>query len=91
MKTIESLIGADKHIYVRMSSSEICMRFFAQAEEEGFRFGTEKPTEKHPSDLIAVKKKKKLCYVNSIGRLALQSGAENCIVISAEEVIDLRK
>ena len=36
MKTIESLINASKKVYVRMSSDEVCRRFFAQAEREGF-------------------------------------------------------
>ena len=54
MKTIESLINANKKVYVRMSSDEICKAFFAQAEKEEFLFGGIKPTAKHPSDLIAV-------------------------------------
>ena len=54
MKTITSLINANKKVYVRMSSDEICKAFFAQAENEGFLFGGMKPTAKHPSDLIAV-------------------------------------
>ncbi len=51
MKTIESLINASKKVYVRMCSDEVCRRFFAQAEREGFLFGGEKPTKKEPSDL----------------------------------------
>ena len=70
MKTIESLINANKKVYVRMNSDEICKRFFAQAESEGFLFGGEKPTEKHPSDLIAMLPDKSLCYVGAIGRIA---------------------
>ena len=87
MKTIESLINANKKVYVRMSSDEICKAFFAQAENEGFLFGGMKPTAKHPSDLIAVLSDKTLCYVNSIGRMAAGSGAENVCVIDAEEII----
>ena len=33
MKTITSLINANKKVYVRMSSDEICKAFFAQAEK----------------------------------------------------------
>ena len=87
MKTIESLINASKKVYVRMGSDEICRRFFAQAEREGFLFGGENPTDKHPSDLIAVLPDKTLCYVGTIGRIAAQSGAENVRVINAEEII----
>ena len=88
MKTIESLINASKKVYVRMSTDEICRRFFAQAEREGFTFGGKKPTDKHPSDLIAVLPDKTLCYVGTIGRIAAQSGAENVRVINAEEIIN---
>lgn len=87
MKTITSLINANKKVYVRMSSDEICKALFALAEKEGFLFGDEKPTAKHPSDLIAVLSDKTLCYVNSIGRMAAGSGAENVCVIDAEEII----
>ena len=76
MKTITSLINANKKVYVRMSSDEICKAFFAQAENEGFLFGGMKPTAKHPSDLIAVLSDKTLCYVGTIGRMAAGSGAE---------------
>ncbi len=87
MKTIESLINASKKVYVRMRSDEICRRFFAQAEREGFTFGGKNPTDKHPSDLIAVLPDKTICYVGTIGRIAAGSGAENVRVINAEEII----
>ena len=87
MKTITSLINANKKVYVRMSSDEICKAFFAQAENEGFLFGGMKPTAKHPSALIAVLSDKTLCYVGTIGRMAAGSGAENVCVIDAEEIL----
>jgi len=87
MKTITSLINANKKVYVRMSSDEICKAFFAQAENEGFLFGGMKPTAKHPSDLIAVLSDKTLCYVGTIGRMAAGSGAENVCVIDAEKIL----
>lgn len=87
MKTIESLINASKKVYVRMRSDEICRQFFAQAETEGFTFGGEKPTAKQPSDLIAVLPDKTICYVGTIGRIAVQSGAENVVVVEAAEVL----
>ena len=87
MKTIESLINASKKVYVHMSGDEVCRRFFAQAEREGFLVGGEKPTEKHPSDLIAVLPDKTICYVGTIGRIAAGSGAENVVVVEAEELL----
>ena len=87
MKTIESLINASKKVYVRMSSDEICRRFFAQAEREGFLFGGEKSTKKEPSDIIAVLPDKTICYVGTIGRIAAGSGAENVVMLEGEEVL----
>ena len=86
MKTIESLINTNKKVYVKMSSDEICKAFFEQAEREGFTFGGEKPTKKHPSDLIAVLPDKTICYVGTFGRIAAQSGAENVVVIDGGEL-----
>ena len=88
MKTITSLIDANKKVYVKMSSDEICNAFFAQAEKEGFLFGGVKPTVKQPSDIIAVLPGKTLCYVGTIGRIAAGSGAENVCVIAAEEILN---
>ena len=87
MKTIESLINPNKKVYVKMSSEEICKAFFAQAESERFLFDDgEMPTAKHPSDLITVLPDKSLCYVNTYGRIAMQSGTENIIVYDYEKI-----
>ncbi len=87
MKTIESLINASKKVYVRMCSDEVCRRFFVQPEREGYLFGGEKPTKKEPSDIIAVLPDKTICYVGTIGRIAAGSGAENVVVVEAEELL----
>ena len=42
----------NQKIYVRMENDEVCMKFYEWAEHEGYTFGGEKPTSKHPSDLI---------------------------------------
>ena len=70
-----------------MNGTNVCERFFSIAENEGFLFGDgAKPTEKHPSDLIAVLPDKMLCYVGTYGRIAAQSGAENIIVYDCEKL-----
>ena len=71
----------NQKIYVRMENDEVCMKFYEWAEHEGYTFGGEKPTSKHPSDLIAVLPGKALCYVNTYGRIAAHSGTENVILI----------
>lgn len=70
----------NQKIYVRMENDEVCMKFYEWAEHEGYTFGGEKPTSKHPSDLIAVLPGKTLCYVNTYGRIAAHSGAENFLL-----------
>ena len=88
MKTIKSLINPDKKVYVKMNGADNCKRFFCLAEKEGFLFGdSAKPTEKHPSDLIAVFPDKTLCYVGTYGRIVAQSGAENIIVYDCEKLL----
>ena len=88
MKTIKSLINPGKKVYVKMNSADDCKRFFSLAEKEEFLFGGgAKPTEKHPTDLIAVLPDKTLCYVNTYGRIATQSGAENIIVYDCEKLL----
>ncbi len=69
-----------------MSGDEICKQFFTQAEREGFAFGGRKPSEKHPSDLIAVLPDKTICYVGTIGRIAAGSGAENVVVADEDDM-----
>lgn len=88
MKTIESLITQNKKVYVKMNSSDDCKRFFSLAEKEGFLFSDgAKPTGKHSSDLIVVLPDKTLCYVNTYGRIATQSGAKNIIVYDCEKLL----
>lgn len=69
-----------------MSGGEICKQFFTQAEREGFLFGGKKPTKKEPSDLIAVLPDKTICYVGTIGRIAVGSGAENVVVVDEDDM-----
>ena len=81
---------ANQKIYVKMENDEVCMKFYEWAEQEGYSFGGEKPTSKHPSDLIAVLPGKVLCYVNTYGRIAAHSGADNVILTDAEHYIGNR-
>lgn len=87
MKTIDSILNTNKKVYVKMKSEEICKRFFEKAEREDFIFcDGSNTTSKHPSDLIAVCSDKTLCYVTSIGRIAVQLGAKNVIVYDCEKI-----
>ncbi|MCD8049983.1 MAG: hypothetical protein LUG52_10430 [Clostridia bacterium] len=61
-------------IYVYLADAEICRRFLRDAEDEGYRFGSIKPTENHVSDIISLDCKKQLGYVGAIGHMAFQCG-----------------
>ena len=87
MKTIKSLINPGKKVYVKMNSADDCKRFFSLAEKEGFLFGDgAKPTEKHPSDLIAVLPDKTLCYVGTYSRIASQSGKNDVLIYDSDDI-----
>ena len=87
MKTIESLINPDKKVYVKMNGADNCKRFFSLAEKEEFLFGGgAKPTEKHPTDLIAVLPDKTLCYVGTYGRIASQSGKNDVLIYDSDDI-----
>lgn len=60
-------------VYVYLHSDACCKEFYQRAEEEGFRFGTIKPTENHVSDWIAILEERELAYVGFIGHMACQN------------------
>lgn len=68
----------DGKIYVYLADKRIAKIFLQNAESEGFKFGNIKPTENGWSNIIAVEKRKQLCYVNFVGYMAFQypSGVE---------------
>ena len=80
MKTIRELVNAEckKKVYIYLANDKIGKNFMKQAEEEGFVFGDGvKPTERNYSEIIAVNDDNTINFVNSIGRMAFGSGAEN--------------
>ena len=64
----------DGKLYIYCKDQDTEQRFLADAEAEGYLFGTEKPTENHASNIIAVENDMKLAHVGTIGRMAYQSG-----------------
>ena len=75
--TIAELVPEGCRVYVSFETRDACARFLRQAEEEGFLFTDgEKPTRKHPTDLLAVGDGRTLSYVGIAGRTAFGSGAQ---------------
>ena len=76
MKSISELSKLEGRVYVYLSSSEICKRFFEDAEAEGFTFGDGiKPSQKQTANIIALNKNGTMNYGGTNGRIAYGSGA----------------
>ena len=63
MRTIKQFINQANKVYFFMKDKETCLRFYRDAEAEGITFGGAKPTEKEPSDIIALLPSGEICYV----------------------------
>ena len=73
MRTIEELRNnIEGKIYIRLNNEEIGKRFLEDAEKEGYKFGSIKPTDNHWSDIVAVETDKQLSYVGAMGRIGIQ-------------------
>lgn len=57
-------------VYIYLKDTETCKRFLRDAENEGYRFGTIKPTENSTDDIIALEHRKQLSYVGFVGHVA---------------------
>lgn len=86
MRTIKELREKfDGKLYIFCKNKEIENRFLIDAENEGFRFGTQKPTENHASNIIAVENDLQLSHVGTIGRMAYQCG--QCVRVDYDKFI----
>ena len=63
-------------VYIYLKDTETCKRFLRDAENEGYRFGTIKPTENSTDDIIALEYRKQLSYVGFVGRVAWMCNGE---------------
>ncbi|MCC8136067.1 MAG: hypothetical protein LIO40_05265 [Ruminococcus sp.] len=81
MKSVRTLTelrnGFTGKVYIYLDSDEICKNFLQDAENDGFRFGKNKPTESNGSDIIALERNKRLSYVGFAGRMAFQCNDNN--------------
>ena len=60
-------------VFLHMDSVEDEKNFMRQAEAEGFLFGDgRKPSEKNPSDLLALHVNQTISYVGTVGRIGYQ-------------------
>ena len=85
MRTIKRFINQNYKVYFFMKNEEICRRFYQNAEAEGITFGGDKPTEKEPTDIIALLPEGEICYVGWAGHMCYYNCKEGVIRIDYEK------
>ncbi len=85
MRTIKQFINQANKVYFFMKDKETCLRFYRDAEAEGITFGGAKPTEKEPSDIIALLPSGEICYVGWAGHMCYHNCKEGVIRIDYDK------
>ena len=94
---IKNLLAENEgRIYVYLKDKEVANQFMIDAENEGFTFSDgKKPTERKPSDIMAVNRDNTTNFVGTVGHIAYQSadkiGEEPLIMIDYSEVLQQSK
>lgn len=88
MRTIKQFISKTNKVYFFMKDAETCRRFYRDAEAEGITFGGGKPTEKEPSDIIALLPEGKICYVGWAGHMCYYNCSKGVVRIDYSKYAD---
>ena len=74
MSRIKNLLAENEgRIYVYLKDKEVANQFMIDAENEGFTFSDgKKPTERKPSDIMAVNRDNTTNFVGTVGHIAYQ-------------------
>ena len=67
IETLRDILSGDVWVYLK--DSEICRKFYEEAESEGFRFGDILPTQSPVGRVIAVHEDKSLGHVGCYGHM----------------------
>ncbi|MBE6663277.1 MAG: hypothetical protein E7602_02100 [Ruminococcaceae bacterium] len=88
-KTLTELVhSTNKRVYVHLSDIETIRMFINNAEKEGFSFLENKRISDMPLDnFYALNKNLTVNYINFIGRVAYQCGAENILRIDYKKFL----
>lgn len=80
-KTLTELVrSTNKRVYVHLPDNESLQAFISNAEAEGFKFvGGKRISEMPLDDFYALNKNMTVNYINFIGRVAYQCGAEHLL------------
>lgn len=84
----ELVHSTNKRIYVYLSDIETIRMFINNAEKEGFSFSENKRILDMPLDnFYALNKNLTVNYINFIGRVAYQCGAENILRVDYKKFL----
>lgn len=88
-KTLTELVhSTNKRVYVHLSDIETIRIFINNAEKEGFSFLENKRISDMPLDnFYALNKNLTVNYINFIGRVAYQCGAENILRVDYKKIL----
>ena len=88
MRTIKQFISKTNKVYFFFKDTNLCKQFYQNAEAEGITFGGTNPTEKEPTDLVALLPIGEICYVGWAGRMCYHNCKEGVIRIDYEKYIN---
>ena len=88
-KTLTELVhSTNKRIYVYLSDIETIRIFINNAEKEGFSFSKNRRISDMPLDnFYALNKNSTVNYINFVGRVAYQCGAENILRVDYKKFL----
>lgn len=88
-KTLTKLVcSTNKRVYVHLPDKETLQTFITNAEAEGFKFiGGKRISEMPLDDFYALNKNKTVNYINFIGRMAWQCGANHLLRINYKKFL----
>jgi len=81
MRTIKQFSSKTQKVYFYFKDTTICKLFYENAEKEGISFCGEKPTEKEPTDIVALLPTSEICYVGWAGRMCYHNCKDGVIRI----------
>ena len=87
MRTIKQFISKTNKVYFYFKDIGTCETFYTKAEAEGITFGGTNPTEKEPTDLVALLPNGEICYVGWAGRMCYHNCKEGVVRIDYEKFI----
>lgn len=91
MRTIKSQLNQSNKVYFFMKNEDTCRRFYQDAEAEGITFGGSNPTEKEPTDIIALLPNGEICYVGWAGHMCYYNCKEGVIKIDYNKYVQGEK